>query len=88
MQETQVRFLCREDALENEMATYSSVLGLENPMDRGAWQTTAHKVAKVGHGLVTKPSPSKRIAYNYVHLAKANKIANYNLMSQSKYWFF
>ena len=61
---------------------------LENPMDRGAWQTTAHKVAKVGHGLVTKPSPSTRIAYNYVHLAKANKIANYSLMSQSKYWFF
>ena len=29
---------------------------LENPMDRGAWQTTAYGVARVGHDLVTKPS--------------------------------
>ena len=27
---------------------------LENPMDRGAWQTTDHGVARVGHGLATK----------------------------------
>ena len=27
-------------------------------MDKGAWQTTVHGVAKVGHDLVTKPSPS------------------------------
>ena len=27
-------------------------------MDRGAWQTTVHVVAKVGHDLVTKPPPS------------------------------
>ena len=31
---------------------------LENPMDRGAWQATVHGVAKVGHNLVTKPTPS------------------------------
>jgi len=31
---------------------------LENPMDRGAWQTTVHGVARVGHDLVTKPTPS------------------------------
>ena len=29
---------------------------LENPMDRGAWQTTVNGVARVGHDLVTKPS--------------------------------
>ena len=30
---------------------------LENPMPRGAWQATAHGVARVGHDLATKPSP-------------------------------
>ena len=28
---------------------------LEYPMDRGAWQTTVHGVARVGHDLVIKP---------------------------------
>ena len=28
---------------------------LENPMDRGAWWATVHRIAKVGHGLATKP---------------------------------
>jgi len=28
---------------------------LENPMDRGAWQATVHRVARVGHNLATKP---------------------------------
>ena len=31
---------------------------LENPMDRGAWQATAHGGARVGHDLATKPPPS------------------------------
>ena len=30
---------------------------LENPMDRGAWQTTVHGVTRVGHDLVIKPPP-------------------------------
>ena len=29
-------------------------------MDRGAWQTTVHGVARVGHDLVTKPPPAGR----------------------------
>ena len=29
---------------------------LENPMDRGAWQVTVHRVARVGCDLVTKPN--------------------------------
>ena len=38
MQETQVQSLGREDLLEKEMATHSSILAcLENPMDGGAW---------------------------------------------------
>ena len=31
---------------------------LENAMDRGAWQAIVHGVARVGHDLVTKPTPS------------------------------
>ena len=30
---------------------------LENPMERGAWQATAHGVRRVRHDLATKPSP-------------------------------
>ena len=30
---------------------------LENPMDRGAWQATVHRVARDEHVLVTKPPP-------------------------------
>ena len=40
----------RED-LEKEMATHSSVLGLENSMDREAWWATVHGVAKSQPGL-------------------------------------
>ena len=36
MQETWVLSLAWEDSLEKEMATHSSILGLENSMDRGA----------------------------------------------------
>ena len=28
---------------------------LENRMDRAAWQTTVHGVARIGHNLATKP---------------------------------
>ena len=36
MQEIQVQSLGREDLLEKEMATHSSILAWKNPMDRGA----------------------------------------------------
>ena len=29
------------------MATHSSILAWKNPMDSGAWQTTAHEVAEL-----------------------------------------
>ena len=35
-----------EDLLEKGMATHSSVLAWRIPMDRGAWRTTVHGVAK------------------------------------------
>ena len=46
MQQMQVWSLSQEDPLEEEMATHSSILARENPMDRGAWQATIHRVAK------------------------------------------
>ena len=45
-QETQVLSLGREDPLEEGMATHSSILDLENSMDRGAWWATVHGIAK------------------------------------------
>ena len=35
--------LGQEDPLEKEMATHSSIF-LENPIDRGAWWATVHRV--------------------------------------------
>jgi len=46
MQETWVQSLGREDPLEKEMATHSSILACRIPMDRGAWRATVHGVAK------------------------------------------
>ena len=47
-QEIQFQSLGREEPLEKEMATYSNILAniLANPMDRGSWQATVHRVAK------------------------------------------
>ena len=46
MRESWVRTLGWEDPLEGEMVTRSSILTW-NPMDRGAWQATAHEVAEL-----------------------------------------
>ena len=45
MQETQVLSLGWEAPPEKGMATHSSILAW-NPMDRGAWRATVHRVAK------------------------------------------
>ena len=45
--ETRVQSLGQEDPLEKGMATHSSVLALENSMDRGAWWAIVHGVAKI-----------------------------------------
>ena len=41
-----VPYLGWEDALEEGMVIHSSILCLENPMDRGAWQATVHRVTQ------------------------------------------
>ena len=47
MQETWVRSLGREDLLEEEMATHSSILAWRIPMDGGAWRATVQKSPRV-----------------------------------------
>ena len=42
----QVWSLGWEDTLEKEMASYSIILGLENPMDREAWRATVHGITQ------------------------------------------
>ena len=49
MQEIQVHSLGWEDPLEKGMATYSSILAWRIPTDKGAWQATVHRVARVRH---------------------------------------
>ena len=43
-QEMQARPLCREDPLEEGLATHSSILAWRIPMDSGAWQATVYGV--------------------------------------------
>ena len=42
MRETWVRSLGQEEPLEKGMAAHSGILAWRIPMDRGAWQATAH----------------------------------------------
>ena len=44
--ETRVPSLDQEDPLKKELATHSSILAWRLSMDRGAWQTRVHEVAK------------------------------------------
>ena len=46
MWETGVLSLGWKDPLEEGMATHSSILCLETPMDRGAWWAAVHSVTK------------------------------------------
>ena len=46
MQETWIQSLSWAGPMEKGMATPSSILAWRIPMDRGAWQATAHGVAK------------------------------------------
>ena len=45
-QDTQVQSLGLENPLEKEIATHSSILAWEIPLDRGAWRAIVHGVAK------------------------------------------
>ena len=55
MQETWISSLGREDALEKEMATHSSILAWRIPWSEKSGRLESHGVARVAHDLVTKP---------------------------------
>ena len=44
----------REDPLEKEMATHSSILAWDIPWTEGTWQATAHEVLRAGQDLATE----------------------------------
>ena len=46
MHETRIRFLGREDPLEEDMVAHSSILAWRIPMVRGTWRAAVHGVAK------------------------------------------
>ena len=46
IQETLIQSLGWKDPLEKGMTTHSGILAWRIPMDRGAWWTTVHGVAK------------------------------------------
>ena len=49
VQETWVLSLGQEDALEEGMATHSSILAWGIPLDREAWRATVHGGHRTGH---------------------------------------
>ena len=63
MRETWIRSLGWEDPVEEDMATYSSILAWKIPRDRGAWQATVHGVAKS-----RTHQETKRKAHMEVHI--------------------
>ena len=54
MRETRVWSLGREDSPGEGNGNNLQYSGLENPMDREAWQATVFGVIRVGHDLVTE----------------------------------
>ena len=59
MKDTRIRALGRQDPLEKGTAIYSSILAMENSMDRGAWCATVHGIICIVHyklGLVMSDS--------------------------------
>ena len=54
-QETWIRSLGREDPLEQEMATCSNILAWKILWTEEPWRATVHGIARVRHGLGTKP---------------------------------
>ena len=57
MQETQVRYLCWEDPLEEEMTTHSSILAWEIPWTEGPDGLQSTGSQRVKHDLATKLPP-------------------------------
>ena len=63
-----VQSLGQEDALQEKMATHSSILAWKNPMDIEAWKAIVHGYSKVGHDLVTKQHSTVVSLAGYFHI--------------------
>ena len=61
VQETWVRCLGREDPLEKDTATQSSILAWRIP-----WAEEPGGVPRVGHDLVTKPPPPRLVPLSFL----------------------
>ena len=57
IQDTRVRFLGREDPLEKEMATHSSIHAWRIPWTEEPAGLQSMGLQRVGHDLMTKPPP-------------------------------
>ena len=62
MQETRVRYLGREDPLEQDMATRSSILAWKIPWTEEPGGLQSMGSHRVGHNLATNPPPIANIS--------------------------
>ena len=66
------------------LITLQYCIGVENPMDRGVWQTTANGVARVRHNLVTKPPPLE--VYRPMAILNVSQIFNAKSVSSNTFY--
>ena len=86
MQEMWVWSLGWEDPLEKEMAIHSNILAQENPMDRGAWQTTVHGVTKELDMTEQLNNNSNIVQMRKPRPQKVIQLANSRGLGQSHVW--
>ena len=69
----QVQSLGWEDPLQKKgMATHSSIVGLVNPMDRGAWWATVHGSSKSQTRLSTQTTHTCTCTHTELEVRKRN----------------
>ena len=75
IQKTQIQSLSWEDPLKKEIATYSSTLALENPMDRGDCLLSGDSHSLWYH---KRPDMTEQLAlnYTYIHLCMEVRVQN------------
>jgi len=59
---------------------------LENPIDRGAWQTTVHGVTRVRHDLATKPQPPIYLIFVLSFLCTLLLLPYFRSLSLVTFW--
>ena len=82
MKETQVCSIGREDPLEKGMAIHSSIVCLENPMDRAAWWAIVHGIT-MGRTQLSKFFTS--IRYKLAPLKNFAQLHSFSMLSVF-YW--